>query len=163
MCTSCDDATAPDPASVLVQGVVIRASTDSLFYGGSMQFVAVAVGDSATVRAPLFTWTSSDPEVAIVDSAGIVHGLSTGQSRITASFAGRRAEFVVRVVLYPVGGGVSFASMAHGIGAPMCALSADGWPYCEADGSDFPSTFAPLRPITGPLTKSPSLKSIVFR
>jgi hypothetical protein len=135
---SCNDATAP------VSDVILRASADSLFFGDSLQLDAVALGDSATVSAPAFLWTSSDTTVALVDSRGMVRGLSTGVATITAEFGGRRSEFVVRVVLFRADGGVSFAAMARGIHDPVCALSIDGQPYCEVLDDELRPTFVPL-------------------
>jgi hypothetical protein len=134
---SCRDATAP------VSAVILRAPSDSLFFGDSLQIDAVALSDSATVSAATFAWTSSDTAVAIVDSAGMVLGVSTGTATITAEFGGRRAEFVVRVVLYRVDGGVTFAAMARGTSDPLCALSVEGVPYC-APPDPMPVDFAPL-------------------
>lgn len=135
---SCSDTTAP------VSAVVLRASADSLFFGDSLQLDAVALGDSAAVAAPTFVWTSSDTSIAIVDSAGMVLGVSTGSATITAEFRGRRAEFAVRVVLYRADGGVSFGSMARGSRIPLCALASDGSPYCEGSADDGLTLFTPL-------------------
>lgn len=136
---SCTSSTGPS-----VRSVIVRAPAESLFFGDSLQMIAVATGDSATVANPRFAWTSSDTTVAVVDSLGKVIGVSTGTATIAAAVGGHRDEYSVRVVLNRVDGGVEFSAMARGVWPSLCALSTEGAPYCGTFGFGVPTPFEPL-------------------
>ena len=138
-CVGCSDSTSPR-----VTSVEVRAPEDSVFFGDSLQFVAIATGDSATVASPRFIWTSSDTTVAVVDSVGKVLGLNPGTTTIRADFEGKSDVFTLRVTLQRVDNGVSFTRMSRGISPPLCAIAASGAPYCEPAGALDPATFTAL-------------------
>ena len=70
-------------------------------------WLAVATGDSGalaavahqgdTIPARAVTWSSSDPGVATVDAAGLVHGRARGFARITVTYQGKRDSSEVAV------------------------------------------------------------------
>ena len=122
------DSTSPSGAT---PAVFVRVPADSLFMGRSMKLLAVATGDSAAVAWPAFAWSSSDTTIAVVDSTGVVLGLSPGRAVIRADFSGHRDSMTVRVVLQRVDNGVAFMSLSSGHGQ-NCALTAAGTAYCRS-------------------------------
>jgi len=48
-----------------------------------------------------FTWTSSNPRVATIDSDGVASGVSLGAVQITARAEGRTAQARLEVVVAP--------------------------------------------------------------
>lgn len=66
-----------------VTGVALTPASTSIVVGESTTFVATVSPDNATNK--LVVWSSSDTNVAIVSSTGVVTGVSTGSSVITAT------------------------------------------------------------------------------
>jgi alpha-tubulin suppressor-like RCC1 family protein len=65
----------------------------------TLQLSAVVLGRNSTVRTDVpIEFTSSDPTVATVDSAGIVHGLKPGAITIKAVTCGKTATAQITVV-----------------------------------------------------------------
>ena len=82
-------------------------------------------------NAPV-TWTSSEPSVATVDSAGLVQAVGYGTTRITARSSDREAVAIV-TVLREAGGAVGTDSVFTKISAGRdftCATSSLGRAYC---------------------------------
>lgn len=112
----------------------LRFAPESAFVGYRVRVTAVATGDdSVAVAWPRFEWSSSDTSVAVVDSTGVVLGLSPGTTRISARLGALRDSMVVRVVALDVSRGTAFASMAAG-DRQLCALSTRGVAYCVRSG-----------------------------
>lgn len=66
--------------------------------GDSEELTAVAVGPQGdTIRADVLTWSSSDPGIATVDSAGVVHGRAPGFAHIKVTYQGTRDSSEVAV------------------------------------------------------------------
>ena len=63
--------------------VVISPSDATLDLGGTQQFSAQLFRNGAQARA-LFTWSSSNPQVATVSPAGLVTAVAAGAATITA-------------------------------------------------------------------------------
>jgi serine/threonine-protein kinase len=80
----------PDPAVVVA---VEFADISPMTAGDSVRLSAVprnALGNTAT--GATISWTSSNPEVAVVSPGGVLVARSAGSSTITASSGGRSAE-----------------------------------------------------------------------
>jgi uncharacterized protein YjdB len=68
-------------------------------YGQSFELQTRYTGNPALMAKPTaIAWTSSDGNVATV-SAGVVRGVSGGQTRIEATWAGYHASALVTVVV----------------------------------------------------------------
>jgi hypothetical protein len=144
MCLTVALACSEDSTSPRVTSVELRAPADSLVFGKSMRFVAIATGDSAIVAAPRFAWTSSDTNIAVVDSLGTVIAISPGAVTITADFGGYSDRLSLRIVVHRSDGGVQFTALSRGLARPLCAIAVSGAPYCDSPGSIEPGIFTPL-------------------
>lgn len=79
--------TSPQVGPVTTVSVTDPSSAVAL--GGTMQMSAAATDANGNVVAGLnATWTSSNPAVATVNTAGLVSGLSVGAATITATVSG---------------------------------------------------------------------------
>lgn len=69
-----------------------------LTVGDRLSLLAAVELEDGSVRydAPI-SWSSSDPQIADVDSRGLVSGMGIGRVRITAELAPLAAEVAVRV------------------------------------------------------------------
>jgi hypothetical protein len=84
------------PAAPTVTGLVITG-VDAVLTGVSTTYAATATLSDGT-RAVTPEWTSSNTNVASVDSAGHLSGRAHGSTDVTASYAGRTASKTVQVV-----------------------------------------------------------------
>lgn len=89
-----DSVTVTPPANIVVQ-----PSTVSVKVNGTAQ---LSVGDGGSA-----TWTSSNPAVASVSSTGLVTGLSSGSTIVTAERNGQTGTAQVQVTADPVDVGLS--------------------------------------------------------
>jgi hypothetical protein len=104
-------------------------SDQTLYAGTSVRYTAEAFfANGEEHSAPQFTWSTSNPAVATVDSRGNVSALTAGQVALTASFDGVRSTTNLTVPAFPatsleITGGaaearqgdvVSFAAMLRG-------------------------------------------------
>jgi len=110
--------------------VIVTPAGDTLLPGATLRLTAVAESpEGGVVRDVPFMWSSSSPEVATVDSTGVVRVLGVGPFAISASVGGRvsgGAGFAVALLLDSLSGGV-FA----------CGLDGGGVVYCWSS-SNFP-------------------------
>ena len=79
------------PVSYTVGGVSMSTRTLKLCSGVSKPL------EAATFRQGSVVWKSSDPEIASVNSDGLVTGVSYGTATITATVAGKSASTIVTV------------------------------------------------------------------
>ncbi|HET7456371.1 MAG TPA: Ig-like domain-containing protein [Gemmatimonadaceae bacterium] len=89
---------------VPVARVDVTPSTATVVVGQTVQLTATprdASGNALGGRT--VTWTTSDPLVALVSSAGLVTGLNAGSVTITATVDGKQATAIVTVQPVPVG------------------------------------------------------------
>ncbi len=61
------------------------------------EVVAVVAGEEMKVDNSAFTWSVSDPQIATVDAAGIIHGVTEGTTTVTATVEGMSASLPVKV------------------------------------------------------------------
>ena len=73
--------------------VVVSPSEVSLDVGGTQQFSAQLI-QGGVQRKAAFTWSSSDPGVATVSSAGLVTAVGGGDATITATASRDRKSVV---------------------------------------------------------------------
>jgi len=89
-----------DDASDLFVVSIQTPSQNSLLVGETLALTAerqTMSGD--VVPTEMFTWTSSNPEVAEVSTQGVVQAVSNGQTRITAAADGSTSEPVLFTVV----------------------------------------------------------------
>ncbi len=87
--TACPGTTTPTVSSV----TVTAPSSNALKINEAVQFNAVAKDSgSAEIPSKTFTWVSSDPNVATVDTNGMVTAKRFGTIKITASVEGKSGE-----------------------------------------------------------------------
>ncbi len=113
--------------------VIVTPAGDTLLPGATLRLTAVAESpEGGVVRDVPFMWSSSSPEVATVDSTGVVRVLGVGPFAISASVGGRvsgGAGFAVALLLDSLSGGV-FACGLDGGGVVYCWSSS--WSVREA-------------------------------
>ncbi len=73
------------PAPPRVTSVEVSPASATINRGGTQQFTATAFDGSTPVSGVTFTWTSSDTNVATVDSTGLATGVGIGTVTITAT------------------------------------------------------------------------------
>jgi uncharacterized protein YjdB len=107
-CIACSGDTLTDPFAPPGLRLTLSPSAATLFVGGTIPTTnSVALTLSATsmgrsVTAPKgVEWTSSNPSVAVVDSAGVVTAVSLGTTTVTARVNNERATSTVTVSLAP--------------------------------------------------------------
>jgi hypothetical protein len=93
-----DTAASGEPPAPAVSLVSVSPSSTSIQVGDSIRLTATAkAADGATVSGLTFAWTSSNPGVATVTSAGVVRGLVAGSVTVTASAQGVSGRAAVAV------------------------------------------------------------------
>ncbi len=88
---SADMSFAQDKANT-VQAIALNTATASVAVGGTVQLFALLSPGAGAV-----TWTSATPAKATVDANGVVTGVATGSSVITATANGKTASCTVTV------------------------------------------------------------------
>jgi alpha-tubulin suppressor-like RCC1 family protein len=82
--------------------VLSEATVDFTAIGATKRLTATALAaDGTPIRHAPIEWSSTDPAVASVDSAGVVTALSQGRAEIVASHGGVAAKAHVRVSPIP--------------------------------------------------------------
>jgi uncharacterized protein YjdB len=74
--------------AALASGIIIAPLSASIGIGGTQQLLAGCVLNDAPYTCPTLTWSSSSPSVATVNSSGLVTGVASGSTNITASASG---------------------------------------------------------------------------
>ena len=132
---------------------------------GNLEATAYASSGSV-LRGRLITWTSLDPDVASVDSEGIVHALSAGTATIQAVVDGVTGTASITVAMPPAielsasavgfsspfGGSptapqsltvrASDGSPVSGLSASIAATTAGEWVEVELSSAETPATLA---------------------
>jgi hypothetical protein len=86
-----------------IASIGIYAPTAPLAAGSNHRLTAIPRNPSGDPRTDIaLTWTSQDPKVASVDSAGLVRALKPGKAVIRATGDGTTGEVTVAVVKNPV-------------------------------------------------------------
>jgi hypothetical protein len=96
-CQGKNPAAPSQSAAQIVTGLVING-VDAVVTGSVNSYTLTATLSDGTTRAVTPTWTSSRTDVASVDSAGRLDGLSHGATTLTASYMGGTASKTVQVV-----------------------------------------------------------------
>lgn len=98
-----------------VKTIVVTPATSSVSVSSQQAFAATAQDSSgATVTGIAFTWASSSPNVATIDTSGVVTGLNVGTTQITASGSGVTSSPVTLTVT-PVVASVSISPITASI------------------------------------------------
>lgn len=103
---------APPPPPPSIASITVEPGAPTIARGSAQQFGATARDASGDpIAATSFTWSSSDPAIASIDSNGIAQGMAEGTVTITASAGGISGTGALQVtfrifqdpVSYPVG------------------------------------------------------------
>jgi len=88
---------------VPVASVVVAPASSTVLAGSSVQLSATA-RDSAgnPLAGRSITWTSGNPAIAIVSTAGLVTAVAPGQAVVTATSEGKSGSATITVVVAPV-------------------------------------------------------------
>jgi hypothetical protein len=82
-----------------VSKIVVKGASTNLFQSYIMQLSAVATDASDNeIEGVLYTWSSSDPVVAMVNLTGLVTGAGPGTATITATSGGISSQYTVAVI-----------------------------------------------------------------
>ena len=101
LATGCDGERKPAAPSPLAGPTVTNLNitgSDAVLTGVPTVYHAVATLSDGSTREVAAVWTSSDLQVASVDNAGRFDGRAHGATNVTASYEGRSASKVVKVV-----------------------------------------------------------------
>ncbi len=98
----------------------------SIRVGETTQLTATAYGPTGAVVSTTFTWTTSDPTIATVSSAGLVTGIAGGTANITASAKSASGSIAITVSTTGGGGG---GGETEGYGNNL------SWPIVFAEGT----------------------------
>jgi uncharacterized protein YjdB/alpha-tubulin suppressor-like RCC1 family protein len=110
---------------VPVTSVTVSPISPSLSVGQTTQLTATTrAADGSTLSGRLVTWSSSNPAVASVSSAGLITAVGVGTATITASSEGTSGAATAGVLL-PVTALTLMAGNEH-----TCALVTGGNAYC---------------------------------
>ena len=126
------DTTVSPPSAAPVATVVVSPASASVAPGGSVQLSATtqdSAGNVLTGRA--ISWSTSDPAIATVDSAGTVRAVAAGAATITATSEGKSGSAAITVTSAapaPVASVTvtpSTASLTVGQGVRLVATTSD--------------------------------------
>ena len=84
-----------------IDAIVIQPSNPSIAVGSQLTLTASVTGGTQAARSVF--WSSADPSVASVSSAGVVTAVKIGSTQIAASAGGRSGVTTVQVVPEAVG------------------------------------------------------------
>lgn len=105
---------------VAVGSVVLGSTTASIQRGGSVTLTASARDASGNaLSGRTITWTTSDANIAVVSSTGVVTGQGPGTATITATSEGKTASAAVTVTAPPV---AAVASVSLSAASPVTLL-----------------------------------------
>jgi alpha-tubulin suppressor-like RCC1 family protein/uncharacterized protein YjdB len=108
-----------------VAAVAVSPSSVAIGAGLAVQLSAAVIGTSGdTLANRVITWSSSAPQVASVDSAGLVTGHTAGTVTITATSEGVEGDAQVAVQV-----NLAFPALDGGY-THTCSLTANGVTYC---------------------------------
>jgi uncharacterized protein YjdB len=85
-----------EPIATGSSQIALAREADTMSVDQSVQLTAIVPPAPGTV-APVITWSSSDNSVAIVTKTGVLFGLKSGHTTITATRAGQSDAMVVTV------------------------------------------------------------------
>jgi plastocyanin len=82
-----------------VKRINISNLSAPLFVGGAYKLNARAIGANGDPRDDVkLEWTSANPSIAMVDSAGLVTGLAPGKAKLIAKSEGASSEVMIEVL-----------------------------------------------------------------
>ncbi len=105
-CIACSGDSLTDPFAPPGLALALTPTVETIFIGGTAQnassaaltLSATSMGRSVSTPSGV-EWTSSDPNVAVVDSTGVVTAVSLGTTTVTARVNDERAKATVVVAL----------------------------------------------------------------
>ena len=124
--SACSDSTDPDDR---FESLTIVADSTRIIVGDSLQLRAYASLDRTLPLPPeLITWTVSEPEIARIDSTGMLHSLAPGVVTVSAAGGARDSQLQITLVADPI------ISVEAGQASQACALLQSGRLYCWGAG-----------------------------
>jgi hypothetical protein len=143
-----------EPGIETGKAVKFTAKPDSLFFGESFQ-LGVTDASKADAVATDFTWTTSDPTVAIIAADGSVVAAGSGSARITAQRGLQRDTIRLRVTLADASAPVPLIAGSSGSNEQrQCAIGNDNAVYCR--------TFSTANQSTTKFVKMPGAAGLQF-
>jgi Bacterial Ig-like domain (group 2) len=97
---ACSDAAA-GPFGTTVTKVTILGAPASLAVGATVQLSALASDAQGQARTRVFAWNSSKPQVATVTKDGLVTGIASGSTVISASVDGQVDSVSISIIPQP--------------------------------------------------------------
>jgi len=94
---ACSDAAA-GPFGTTVTKVTIFGAPASLSVGATVQLFALASDAQGQARTRVFAWNSSKPQIATVTKDGLVTGIASGSTVISASVDGQVDSVGINIV-----------------------------------------------------------------
>jgi peptidoglycan/xylan/chitin deacetylase (PgdA/CDA1 family) len=95
----------PPPPPPVVTTINVLPGNSSTNPGGTQQFSALATDQHGLgMSGVVFTWTSGDPGVAVIDSNGLATGIGPGTTQISASAQGVSSNAVTLTDIIPYTG-----------------------------------------------------------
>ncbi|MFN8572038.1 MAG: Ig-like domain-containing protein [Gemmatimonadaceae bacterium] len=85
-----------------VERVEVTSPSLGLLVGDALQLAAVARATNGRVLKQLAIWTSEDPSVATVTTAGLLVGVTPGSVSVKASVGGREGAITIRLTPRPL-------------------------------------------------------------
>jgi peptidoglycan/xylan/chitin deacetylase (PgdA/CDA1 family)/uncharacterized protein YjdB len=95
----------PPPPPPVVTTINVLPGDSSINPGGTQQFSALATDQHGLgMSGVVFTWTSSDPTVAVINANGLATGIGAGTTQISASAQGVSSNAVTLTDIIPYTG-----------------------------------------------------------
>lgn len=85
-----------------VYTISLIETSKALFVGNTHQIVSICSDNGTTVSSPLIAYTSSDTNIATVNSTGLVTMIASGRATITATYENVSATLSLTVSVEPV-------------------------------------------------------------
>ncbi len=125
---ACGGESAFQPPGTVGNAVVITPKDPALLVGDSVRLTAIASDASGFPQTGIkFTWSTTAPTVAHVDSAGLLRALAVGVASISATTGTRTAK--VTVTVSTAAPKQAYASISAG-GRTACGLTTAGVVLC---------------------------------
>jgi uncharacterized protein YjdB len=147
-----------------IASVTVSPASASVTAGQSTPLTATAKDAGGVVLSSRsFTWSSSNPSVASVNSSGVVSGVTSGTATITATAEGKSGTAQVTVTPAPVSNYKVTAVVTGAAGGSIQSLSPDGKIRCFKDSGQTGNYAGPGGACTATYPSGTKLRIQAFR